>query len=83
MRFACSKCGQPEEVIGDDAPLCRLCQQPMIKATDSYKGLLMSPKFVIDRMEKIAGTYGIHEAVTNGRLKKEREACASAVWHWG
>ena len=83
MRFACSKCGRPEEVIGDDAPLCRYCQEPMIKATDSYKGLLMSPKFVIDRMEKIVGTYGTQEALTNGRLKKEREAYASAVWSLG
>ncbi len=51
----------------------------MIKATD-YKGILMSPKFVIDRMTKIVGTYGIYEALTNGRLKKEREAYTSAVW---
>lgn len=55
----------------------------MIRATDSYKGLLLSPKFVIERMEKIVGTYGTHEAMTNGRLKKEREAYASAVWSLG
>lgn len=40
----------------------------------------MSPKFVIDRMAKIVGRYGIHEALTNGHLKKEREAYTSAVW---
>ena len=34
-------------------------------------------------MEKIVGTYGTHEALTNGRLKKEREAYASAVWSLG
>ncbi len=35
----------------------------MIKATTSYKDLLMSPKFVIDRMEKIVSTYGTHEGL--------------------
>lgn len=79
MQFACPECGRSEEVIGDAAPLCRYCSGAMIKATD-YKGILMSPKFVIDRMTKIVGTYGIYEALTNGRLKKEREAYTSAVW---
>ena len=83
MRFACSKCFRSEEVIGDDAPLCRYCRARMVKATDSYEGLLMSPRFVIDRMQKIVGTYGIPEAETNGRLKKEREAYASAIWSLG
>lgn len=43
----------------------------------------MSPSFIIYRMQKIIETYGIREAQSNRRFKREREAWASAIWALG
>jgi hypothetical protein len=55
----------------------------MVKATDSYHGLLMSPKFVIDRMRRVVEKHGTRKAESSGRFKREREAWTSAVWALG
>lgn len=55
----------------------------MVRATLSYKGLWMSPSFVIYRMQKIIETYGKPEAYSGRRFKQEREAWAAAVWALG
>src|SRR6185437_2183398 len=76
MQCICPRCPRrgPEEIIGDESPKCRTCGQAMVRATSSYKGLWLSPSFVIHRMRKIVETYGIRDAHANGRFKKEREA---------
>ena len=55
----------------------------MLRATLSYKGLWLSPSFVIHRMQKIIDKHGIHEANDSGRFKQEREAWTTAVWALG
>lgn len=55
----------------------------MVRATLSYKGLWMSPSFVIQRMQKIIETYGIREAQSSRRFKREREAWTTAGWAFG
>ena len=71
-----------DEVIGDRAPVCLRCKVPLIKATQSYANLMMSPSFVIRRFETVIGTHGF-AAAKRGRHKKEREAWISAVWALG
>jgi len=85
MLYICTNCprGRPEEIIGDDSPKCLRCGKPMIRATLSYKGLWLSPSFVMHRMQKIIETHGIREAQSNGRFKREREAWTTAVWALG
>lgn len=56
---------------------------PMVRATLSYKGLWLSPSFVIHRMQKIIETHGKAEAYSGRRFKQEREAWAAAVWALG
>jgi hypothetical protein len=55
----------------------------MLRATSSYKGLWMSPAFVIHRMQKIIETYGNLEARSSRRFKQEREAWTTAAWALG
>jgi hypothetical protein len=55
----------------------------MLRATTSYKGLWLSPSFVIHRMRKIIETHGIPEANSSRRFKQEREAWTTAVWALG
>jgi hypothetical protein len=79
MEFICSQCGGKDWVFGDDAPLCRKCGAPLIKATQSYAGCLMSPEFVLRRMNTVIEKHGLIATAT-GRFKREREACATAVY---
>ncbi len=83
MQFLCTTCGgNPEEIIGDGSPKCLRCSKPMVAATLSYKGLWLSPSFVIHRMQKIIEKHGNEEA-SSGRFKKEREAWTTAAWALG
>lgn len=82
MKFACPKCGRAEVVIGDPNPKCRFCRAPMIKPTMEYAGLMMSPKFAMERFGRVVGRHGWIRAMT-GRFKKEREAYIAAVWAYG
>jgi hypothetical protein len=50
----------------------------MIAASD-YSELWMSPYIAIRRMATISETFGIEQARTDGRFKKEREAWTTAV----
>lgn len=79
MLCVCLNCGKTDEVIGNDAPLCLTCGTPLIKATQSYRGLLMSPEVVLRRMQTVVEKHGIKQAET-GRFKQEREAWTSAVY---
>jgi len=79
MEFICSQCGGKDWVFGDDAPLCWKCRAPLIKATQSYAGCLMSPEFVLRRMNTVIEKHGFIATAT-GRFKREREACATAVY---
>lgn len=81
MKFACPKCGREEIVIGDPEPDCRFCRVPMLKPSE-YTGLMMSPKFAMDRFEKVVGMHGWDKAM-KGNFKKEREAYIAAVWAFG
>jgi DNA-directed RNA polymerase subunit RPC12/RpoP len=84
MQYICAHCGcRPEEIIGHNSPRCLRCGKPMVRATLSYKGLWMSPSFVIQRMQKIIETHGIREAQSSRRFKQEREAWATAAWSFG
>ena len=83
MKFMCPECGRRDEIIGDAGPRCTRCGAPMLAATESYKGLLINPKFVIERMTRLVQTYGLREVEASGRFKQEREAWTSAVWALG
>ena len=78
MRFCCPNCGREEEILLDRNPRCRVCYVEMIAASD-YSELWMSPYIAIRRMATISETFGIEQARTNGRFKKEREAWTTAV----
>jgi hypothetical protein len=60
-----------------------ICNVSMVQATASYEGLWMSPHFVIARMKLLLEKYGNHDATTNGRFKKEREAWTSGMYALG
>jgi hypothetical protein len=79
MKFICVKCGMKDIVIGDEAPLCLVCRSPLVKATESYAGLYMSPSMAMRRFESAAEKYGYQQALT-GRVKQEREAWIAAAW---
>jgi hypothetical protein len=84
MLFICNYCLRPpEEIIGDDSPKCLKCRRPMVRATLSYKGIWMSPNFVISRMLKIIATYGYRLAESCRCFKQEREAWTTALWALG
>jgi hypothetical protein len=83
MKFCCPRCGREEEIIGDTKPKCLICNVSMVQETASYKGLWMSPHFVIARMKLLIEKYGYHDATTNGRFKKEREAWTSGMYALG
>jgi hypothetical protein len=83
MQYLCVNCGRPEEIIGDNSPKCLRCGKPMLRATSSYKGLWLSPAFVIHRMQTIIETYGNLKARSSGRFKQEREAWTTAAWALG
>jgi len=78
MRFCCPNCGREEEILLDRNPRCRVCYVEMIAASD-YSELWMSPYIAIRRMATISETFGIEQARTDGRFKKEREAWTTAV----
>ena len=71
-----------DEVLGDNAPRCIVCQALLIKAAAGYTGLWMSPGVAIRRFETVIAKYGLNRA-TRGRLKQEREAWIAAVWALG
>src|SRR5216684_8663612 len=73
MRFICVQCGMKDNVIGDEAPLCLVCKVPLVKATDTYAGIYMSPSMAMRRFESSAEKHGYEKALT-GRVKQEREA---------
>jgi hypothetical protein len=83
MKFCCPKCRREEEIVGDTKPKCLICKVSMVRATGSYKGLWMSPHFVISRMKLLIEKYGYRDATTNGRFKKEREAWTSGMYALG
>jgi hypothetical protein len=85
MLFICKNCPQygPEEIIVDKSPKCVRCGKPMVRATESYKGIWLSPRFVIYRMESIVETHGTREAKSSRRFKHEREAWTTAIWALG
>ena len=43
----------------------------------------MSPKFVIERMQRVVEKHGLQQAESRGRFKQEREAWTSAVFTLG
>jgi len=79
MRFICVQCGMKDNVIGDTAPLCLACKTPLVKATDTYAGIYMSPSMAMRRFESTAEKHGYEKALT-GRVKQEREAWIAAAW---
>lgn len=83
MKFCCPKCRREEEIVGDTTPKCMICNVSMVQATNSYKGLWMSPHFVISRMKLLIDKYGYTDATTNGRFKKEREGWTSGMYALG
>jgi len=83
MKFCCPRCRREEEIIGDTKPKCLICDVSMVQATNSYKALWMSPRFVISRMKLLIEKYGYQDATTNGRFKKEREAWTSGMYALG
>jgi DNA-directed RNA polymerase subunit RPC12/RpoP len=84
MQYVCANClGKPEEIIGDNSPNCLRCGKPMTLATLSYKGLWLSPSFIIRRMQKIIETHGTRDDQSSRRFKREREAWTTAVWALG
>jgi hypothetical protein len=78
MRFSCPVCGRDEEILVDRTPHCLRCRVEMIAASD-YSQLWMNPAMAIKRMKTVSETFGLERARTDGRLKKEREAWATAV----
>ncbi len=82
MKCICPNCGRVEIIIGDPDPACRFCRVPMLKPTTDYTGLMMSPNFIIDRFQKVAGKHGRKKILT-GTFKQEREACIAAIWAYG
>jgi hypothetical protein len=82
MEFACPKCSVSEIIIGDTTPLCMKCRVPMVKATNEYTDLWLSPNFAIRRFRTVIGKHG-WAAALKGRVKKEREACIAAIWALG
>lgn len=79
MRFCCPNCGREEEILLDRTPRCRFCHVVMIGASD-YAELWMSPYIAIRRMATISETFGIEQARTDGRFKREREAWTTGVF---
>lgn len=79
MQFICVKCSRTEEVIGDACPSCLGCGEPLLKATKSYDGLLMSPEFVLKRMKTLVQKHGLPR-VESGPFKHEREAWSTAIY---
>jgi hypothetical protein len=79
MRFICVQCGMKDNVIGDKTPLCQVCHIPLVKATDTYAGVYMSPSLAMRRFESAAEKHG-HEKALTGRVKQEREAWIAAAW---
>jgi hypothetical protein len=79
MEFMCGQCGRTEQVFGDDTPACWTCGAPLIKATPSYAGCMMSPEFALLRMKKVVEKYGLN-AAASGRFKQEREASSTALY---
>lgn len=67
----------------DETPRCLVCGAALVKATESYKGLLLAPKFAIERLERVIGTYGYELAQSSGRFKREREGWTSAMYALG
>jgi hypothetical protein len=82
MKFVCPNCGRKDVVIGDSAPRCLFCRTPLVRATESYADVLMSPTVAIARFETVIGTYGL-PAAKQGRFKQEREAWITGVWALG
>lgn len=79
MRFICVQCGMKDNVIGDTAPLCLVCKTPLVKATNTYAGIYMSPRLAMRRFESSAEKHGYEKALT-GHVKQEREAWIAAAW---
>lgn len=79
MRFCCPNYGREEEILVERNPQCLVCRIEMIPASD-YSELWISPYIAIKRIATISETYGIDRAWTDGRFKKEREACATGVF---
>lgn len=79
MQFICLKCGRTDEVIGDSHPRCLVCGKPLLKATKSYEGLLLSPEFVLKRMKTLVQKHGL-QRVESGPFKHEREAWSTAIY---
>ena len=82
MLFICDRCGRTDWVFGDYSPLCFYCGAPLLRATESYAGCLMSPEFILHRMTAVVEKHGSVEAAT-GRFKQEREACSTALYALG
>src|SRR5579859_6797127 len=79
MRFKCKVCGRDDEIIGDSSPHCLYCNVPLLRATESYAGLLMSPEIVLRRMKTLVEKHGLSR-VENGPFKHEREAWSTAIY---
>jgi hypothetical protein len=58
MRFVCINCGMKDNVVGDDAPLCLACNIPLVKATDTYAGVYLSPSMAIRRFGSAVEKHG-------------------------
>lgn len=79
MQFICLNCGRTDEVIEDSRPRCLVCGGSLLKATESYEGLLMSAEFVLRRMKTLVQKHGL-QRVENGPFKHEREAWSTAMY---
>lgn len=82
MLFICTQCGRSDWVFGGDSPRCFYCGASLLKATECYVGCLMSSKFVLHRMTAVVEKHGFSEAA-DGRFKREREACSTALYALG
>src|SRR6185312_5355589 len=82
MKFACPTCEVSEIIIGDASPLCMKCRVPMIRETEEYTDLWLTPNFVLRRFRSVIRKHGWEESL-KGRVKKEREACIAAIWSYG
>ena len=82
MKFICVRCSTEENVVGDTAPLCAVCNIPLIRTigtTDTYTGVFLSPSLVNRRFTSAAEEHGYEKALT-GTVKQEREAWIAAAW---
>ncbi|PYV51017.1 MAG: hypothetical protein DMG98_26805, partial [Acidobacteria bacterium] len=68
-----------EEIILDRKPICLVCHEQMVPASD-YSELWMSPYVAVTRMITVRETYGRGRARNDRRFKKEREGWVTGIF---